>query len=261
MIKIIAKAVRIMNLFSAMEPRLSVSEVARRMEIPKSTAHNILKSLAAESLIERCGKDAYALGTGIVTLTQKVRVNLEVRDRAAPHVRTLADRCGESVYLTVRDGDGVLYVYAVESSRRLRARTAIGDRGMLHCTGVGKALLGRMTGSEIEALVARTGLPPVTRFTMTSPAAVITEAVDTATRGYSFDRQENELGNFCIGATFNDATGCAVGACSVSGTDPEIVRRRAAAIAPALVEACQAISTAMGWVPSKRGGLIAPMAS
>ena len=50
MIKIIAKAVRIMNLFSATDPRLSVSEVARRMEIPKSTAHNILKSLAAEAL-------------------------------------------------------------------------------------------------------------------------------------------------------------------------------------------------------------------
>src|SRR4051794_13294911 len=200
MIKIIAKAVRIMNLFSASQPRLSVSEVARRMEMPKSTAHNILKSLATEGFIERCEKDAYALGTGIIRLTQKVRVNVEVRDRAAPHVRALADRCGESVYLTVRDGDEVLYIYAVESSRRLRARTAIGDRGMLHCTGVGKALLGRMAADEIVSLVARTGLPRLTPFTMTSPEAVLAEAAATALRGFSFDRQENELSNYCVGS-------------------------------------------------------------
>ena len=95
---------------------------------------------------------------------------------------------------------------------------------MLHCTGVGKALLGRMQRDEIQALVARTGLPPSTAHTMTTAEAVVAEAAATGQRGYSFDSQENELGNFCIGAAFNDASGKAIGACSVAGTDPEIVR-------------------------------------
>ena len=105
MIKIIAKAVRIMNLFSATEPRLSVSEVARRMEIPKSTAHNILKSLAAENLIERCGKDAYALGHRHHLADpegQGKRGGARPRSAARPRA---GGSLRESVYLTVRDGD------------------------------------------------------------------------------------------------------------------------------------------------------------
>ena len=104
MIKSVAKAIRIMNLFSAAEPRLSIAEISRQIGMPKSTTHNILKTLMADGFIERCSGDDYALGTAVVALSQKVRVNVEIRDRAAPLVRALADRCEESVYLTVREG-------------------------------------------------------------------------------------------------------------------------------------------------------------
>jgi len=126
--KSLAKAVRVLKLFSAQEPRLPLAEISARLEMPKSTTHAILRSLIAEGLIEKIGGEAYALGTGILALSQSVRVNVEFRDRAAPHVRALADKVAESVYLTFREGDRILYIYAVESSRRLIARTAVGDR-------------------------------------------------------------------------------------------------------------------------------------
>lgn len=251
MIKSVSKAVRIMNLFSATDPRLSIAEISRRIGIPKSTAHNMLRTLVAEGFVERCDGDAYALGTAVVALTQKVRVNVEIRDRAAPRVRALADACGESVYLTVREGDMVLYLYAVESSRRLLARTAIGDRAFMHCTGVGKAILGWLDANEISRMAARTGLPRITDNTMTEVAAVIAEARLTAERGYSFDNQENERGNFCIGAPILGARGEPIGACSVAGTDPEIIRSRAPSMSQALTGACLEISRTLGWVPSR----------
>ena len=76
-----------LKLFSAQEPRLSVTEISLRLEIPKSTTHNILKSLLAEGLIEKIDGDAYALGTDIIALSQSVRVNVEIRDRAAVRTR------------------------------------------------------------------------------------------------------------------------------------------------------------------------------
>jgi DNA-binding IclR family transcriptional regulator len=249
MIKSLVKAIRIMELFSADEPRLPIAEISRRIGLPKSTVHNILKTLSAEGFIERCAGDDYALGTAIVALGQKVRVNLEIRDRAAPHVRALADACGETVYLTVREGARVLYIYAVESSRRLIARTAIGDRAAMHCTGVGKAILGFLDPDEIRAIAAEIGLPAVTRFTVTDIEAVIAEAALTRSRGYSFDHQENEIGNFCVGAPILDARGLPVAACSVAGTDPEIVGKRAAAISADLTRTCREISRLLGWVP------------
>src|SRR5690606_6445380 len=76
--KSLAKAVRVLKLFSAQEPRLPLAEISARLDMPKSTTHAILRSLVAEGLIEKIGGEAYALGTGILALSQSVRVNVEV---------------------------------------------------------------------------------------------------------------------------------------------------------------------------------------
>ena len=57
----------------------------------------------------------------------------------------------------------MLYIYAVESSRRLIARTAIGDRAFLHCTGVGKAILGRLRGAWTCQRFASSAWPSASR--------------------------------------------------------------------------------------------------
>ena len=102
------------------------------MELPKSTTHNLLNTLASRRYVEKREDGRYALGPAIIALTQAVRINVELRDVAAPLLRALAEACRESVYLTVLDGDCALYIYAVESSDRLRARSAVGDRVHLH---------------------------------------------------------------------------------------------------------------------------------
>ncbi len=248
--KSLAKAVRMLKLFSAQEPRLSLGEISKRLEMPKSTTHTILRSLIAEGLIEKIDGEAYALGTGALALTQSVRVNVEVRDRAAPHVRALADNAGESVYLAYLDGDRVLYIYAVESSRRLVARTAVGDRMPMHCTGVGKAILAHMPPQNARDILERSGMPRVTANTITDLAELTDQLKIIHERGYSLDDQENEIGNFCVGAPIYDTSGRVVAACSVSGTDPEIIRSRTPDISKLLVSACLDISRNLGYVPS-----------
>jgi DNA-binding IclR family transcriptional regulator len=247
--KSLAKAVRMLKLFSAQEPRLSLGEISTRLEMPKSTTHTILRSLVAEGLIEKVNGDAYALGTGILALSQSVRVNVEIRDRAAPHVRALADSAGESVYLTYLEGDSILYLYAVESSRRLVARTAVGDRMPMHCTGVGKAILAHLPPEEARSILLRFGMPRVTEHTITDLEEFMVHLAETKARGYSFDNQENEIGNFCIGAPIYDARGRVIGGCSVAGTDPEILGNRAPDLSRQLISACLNMSRNLGYVP------------
>lgn len=244
-----------LNLFSAQEPRLPLVEISNRLDMPKSTAHHILKSLIAGGLIEKVDGDAYALGTGILALSQTVRVNVEIRDRAAPHVRALADLTGESVYLTIREGDGILYIYAVESSRRLIARTAIGDRMPMHCTGVGKAILGHMPEDEVHDILDRVGTPAVTPKTITDRDALLSDLVSIRQRGFSYDDEENEAGTFCVGAPIYGADRKVVGGCSVAGTDPEIIGARSEKLAEALVATCLDISRNLGFVPSSVTGV------
>lgn len=255
MINSVLKAIKIMGLFTAAEPRLSLGEISRRLDMPKSTTHNFLNTLLSEGFIERVNGDQYALGTAPLSLTQNIRVNVEFRDPAAPLLRKLADSSHESVYLTVKDGDYALYIYAVESPRRLLARTAIGDRMPLHCTSVGKAILAHLPQDEVRNIVDRVGLPRFTVATINDWDSLMQEMEITRRRGYALDQSEVEPGIYCIGAPIFNARGRVFGSCSVSGTDPEIVAARLADLSPQVMNVAEEISRRMGYMPLKTAPL------
>jgi IclR family transcriptional regulator, acetate operon repressor len=244
----VMKAIDIISLFSPEEPRLTLTEISRRLAMPKSTAHNLLNTLLTRGLIERVDNDSYALGMAIIALTQAVRVNVELRDRAAPLLRQLADRAHLSVYLTVLDGDRCLYIYAVESSRRLLARTAIGDRAMLHCTSVGKAMLAFLPEAQMEGILEDAGLPAYTPATLTDPERLREDLGRIRTRGYATDAAEHERGTYCIGAPIFNEKGTVIGACSVSGVETAILGERLEELSRLVVQTADEISRRMGYV-------------
>jgi DNA-binding IclR family transcriptional regulator len=251
MIHSILRAINILEMFDSTAPRLTLTEVSQILELPKSTAHNYLNTLLSRGYIEQTEDGRYALGTAVVSLTQAVRINVEFRDRAAPLLRALADLSHASVYLCSLDGDFVLYVYAIETSQRLRARTAIGDRAHLHCTAVGKAILSALSWDEVLDIVSRQGLPKFTETTITDLDDLRDELEKTRSRGYAVDRGEHERSNYCIGAPIFDAVGRVIGSCSAAGSDPEVIGERAQEIASAVGYAAQEISRTMGYVPAR----------
>jgi len=255
MIKSVAKAMEILNLFSSEEPRLSLSQIAQRLNIPKATAHNILATLMQYDFIEKTSDDRYALGNAIIAMTQAVRVNVELRDRAAPLLRQLADECRETVYLTTLDGGSALYIYAVESPRRLLARTAVGERVPLHCTSVGKAILAFLDEESVTKIIELQGLPAFTERTITDKEILYQELAETRQRGYAIDRGEHEVGTYCVGAPILDSERQVIGACSISGTDPEIVGERMEELGQRIMQVAHEISRRMGYVPNRLSAL------
>lgn len=229
---------------------MSLATISEKISLPKSTVHNLLTTLVARGYIERVDNEQYALGTAIIVLSQAARVNVELRDRAAPLLSEIAEACHESMYLTIREGDNVLYIYAIESPRRLLARTAIGDRVPLHCTANGKAILAHLSESEVMAFAERTGLPSFTPNTITNLSALKEELETTKAHGYALDIEEHELGTFCVGAPIYDATARVIGACSISGEDPQITSNRLPELANHIKYTAQEISRRMGYVPS-----------
>lgn len=254
----VVKAIRILQLFGRDEPCLSLGEISMRMGLGKSTTHNLLSTLVACKLIEKGEDGRYALGTEIIALTQAVRINIELRDLAAPLLRRLAETVKESVYLAVLDDNRALYIYAIESSDRLLARSAVGDRAMLHCTSVGKAILSALPAAQLEKIVSEVGLPAYTEKTITNMDALREELAATAERGYSIDCGEHEANYYCIGAPIFDRRGHGIAACSVSGTDPAIIGSRLADISNQVVYSAREISRYMGYVPPRRSALALP---
>jgi DNA-binding IclR family transcriptional regulator len=217
----------------------------------------MLTTLLSCGFVERTDDGRYALGTAIIPLTQAVRINAELRDRGAPLLRELADACRESAYLVALDGDYALYIYAVESPRRLMARTAVGDRVPLHCIATGKAILSGMTREEVATIVGRTGLPRFTERTVTDADALHQELDLARERGYSIDREEHEAGIYCVGAPILDARGRVIGSCSISGLDAEIIRSRLPELSTRVMHTAQQISRRMGYVPARLSSVVA----
>lgn len=251
MIGSVLKAIDILELFTTAEPDLALAQISRKLGLPKTTTFNLLATLVSRGYLVRVDGDRYALGSTVIALTQSVWINVELRDRAAPLLREMADRSRESVYLTAREATQCLYIYAVESPRRLLARTAVGDRMPLHCTAVGKAMLAFLPQDAVDTVVENVGLPPVTPTTITDQSVLRAELEATRVRGYSLDHGENEVGVFCMGAPILDARGQVIGACSISGPDPEIVDTRVPDLAPLLLHTAQEISRRLGYVPDK----------
>ncbi|HEY9075754.1 MAG TPA: IclR family transcriptional regulator [Anaerolineaceae bacterium] len=257
MINSLLKAIDILEVFTPEKPRQSLAEIASRLDLPKSTVHNLLRTLLSRGFIEKVDGDRYALGTAVISLTQAVRVNVELRDRAAPLLRELADFCRESVLLAILDGNYLLYVYAVESPRRLMARTAVGDRVPLHCTSIGKSILAYLPPEEVERILNAVGLPASTDATITDTAALQKDLEQVRQRGYALDCQEHEPSTYCVGAPIFGSNGKVVAACSISGADPEILGTRLPQISQRVCRAAQEISRLMGYVPP-RHRLVAP---
>ncbi len=251
MINSVRKAVDILDLFSPHQPRLSLIEISARLGQPKSTTNNLLKTLLACGMVEKADNDHYALGRGLIARTQAVLVNVQLRDRVAPLLRELADACHESAYLTVRDGDYCLYIYAIESPRRLLARTAVGDHAPLHCTSVGKAILAFLPENEVRRIVQRVGLPASTVNTITDMPTLLEELQRTRQRGYAIDNQEHEINTFCIGAPVLDDQAQVIGSLSISGADPDLLRGRLEQVSAHVVYTAQEASRRMGYVPPR----------
>lgn len=255
MINSVRKALSILGLFSELETHLSLAEISERLELPKSTAHNLINTLVQEGYLEKFDGGVYALGTAPLLLSHKVRVNVEIRDPASPLLRELADYCRASIYLAVPNHNVVLYIYAIESHTRLQARTAVGDVAPYYCTSVGKAMLAHMSQEKADELFNQAEKVAFTSNTITSLDGMHEDLKLTRERGYAIDNAEHEEGIYCIGAPIMNRRGQVIAACSISSTNPHTLDERLPDLSARVTYAAQEISRRMGFVP-KIPGLI-----
>ncbi len=250
MIQSLLKALDLLEAFSIRHARYTLADLAERTGYPKTTIHTILKTLESRGYVERVG-DAYALGSAVISLSQSAIANVEIRDRAAPLLRKMADELGESVYLTIPGKANILYIYAIESTQRLEARSAIGDVAYYHSTAVGKAILAYLPTDRVDEILDAVGQPRRTPSTITDREQLFRELELIHCRGFSTDHSENEPETYCVGAPVFDASHEVVGSCSVSGNTPKIVGEELDRHAEVIVSTADAISRRLGYMPPR----------
>jgi IclR family acetate operon transcriptional repressor len=155
----------------------------------------------------------------------------------------LRDQVGETVNLTVRQGDEMVYVERVTPNRMMRVEQVVGSRAPLHVTAVGKLMLGEAGAAAIRDYARRTKLPAYTANTRGDTQGLLEDVGVSTARGYALDDEEAELGVGCIGALVRDASGAAVAGLSVSAP----MERRKLDWVPLVQEAARRISARLGF--------------
>ncbi|MGE4584367.1 MAG: IclR family transcriptional regulator [Sphaerochaeta sp.] len=237
MIGSVYKALQILEAFTVEQPLMSLSLISKKLGYPKTTVFTLLKTLEAKGYIEQIDQGTYCLGTAPLLLTQTVRVNVQIRDRSAPVLRRLADRTNQTVYLGIPDGGYCLYLYAIETSQRLMARSAVGMRMPFGCSALGKAML---------AFLADTSLVPE----LPGNRVLEEELVQTKANGYAIDDAVLVPGIHCVAVPILDQAGKSVASVSLSGNSARLVHEELGIYLSYLREAAGEIRCLLGYIPS-----------
>jgi DNA-binding IclR family transcriptional regulator len=242
----VRKALEILCQFTAEEPSLSVSDLSRRLNIPKSTTHNLLRTLESYDFLKQDPADRrYWLGPRVCELGLRFSHGTRLVAAARPHLRKLADLTKETVKLGVLSGHEVFILTAIESPYQLHTRGDEGLRAPLHCTGLGKALLARLSDQEVREIVSGRGLPRFTPHTIATVAGLKKELERIRGDGYTVDREENELGVVCVAASLVDTSAGTKAALSVSAPASRLCGERITECARQVREAARAIEDAL----------------
>ena len=222
---------------------VSLKVLSATTTLHPSTAFRILASLIEHGFVARDATGCYQLGRKLRELGYRVTASLDIREESREIMERLRDKVRESVNLTIREGNEVVYVERVTPNRMMRVEQVIGSRAPLHVTAVGKLLLGELGDQQIERYARETGLPGYTKKTIRSLDKLRYEIRRGRESGVALDNEEAEIGVGCIGVLIRDKRGAAVAGLSVSAP---IERRREEWI-PLVQEAAKKISEQLGY--------------
>ena len=244
-IQVIDRSALLLDTIASYAEPASLKILSADTGLHPSTAFRILGALANVGFVERDAQGHYMLGRKIARLAEKVVRGVDIRKEALPIMEALRDQVGETVNLTIRTGDEVVYIERKTSRRTIRVEQVIGSRAPLHVTAVGKLMLGTLGNEFIKAYAKRTGLPAYTRHTLPLDE-LINECHEAIVQGYALDNEEAEEGVGCIGALIYSANGEIAGGLSISAPRE---RRREEEWIPLLEKASAAISERLGYSP------------
>ena len=216
-IQVIERMMMLLDALADHADPVSLKALSASTGLHPSTAHRILNDMVACRFVDRSDPGSYRLGMRLLELGNLVKARLSVREAALAPMRALHRLTGQTVNLSVRQGDEIVYIERAYSERSgMQVVRAIGGRAPLHLTSSGKFFLAYEDPRLVRSYATRTGLAGHTRNSITDLTKLERELSMVRARGFARDNEELELGVRCIAAGVRDDSGRVVAGLSVS---------------------------------------------
>lgn len=211
----VAKALKVLCwLIEQPATDVGVRELAAGMMISPSSAHRLLADLADEGFVRRDPQTSrYSLGLEFLRLAQLAIARAPIRRAALEPMRRLVDACNETALLGVYDGvrQEMMFVESVESSHSLRYAIEHNKWMPVHTGASGLAIMAFLDEAEIQSIITRTRLAPLTAHSITEPYRLKAEIEKIRRNGWAFTRGQRIAGAVGLAAPVFGSSGEVLG--------------------------------------------------
>jgi len=226
----LSKAMAVLDLVAGAELPPTFADLARSTGLPRATLHRLLAAWIDKAMIAAPARDGgYRPGPHLLELARNTWERIDLRAAAAAPIAALHARTQETVHLAILSDEAIVYIDKVECTYPLRLHSAIGKRGPVHCTAVGKVMAAYLDAAEQRDLVGRLDLVRHTATTLTTRARLQAELATIRGEGLAFDREEHREGIHCVAAPVFDFRGRCAGGISITApcirVDARLLRR------------------------------------
>jgi len=216
-IQVIERMVSLLDALARQPDPASLKDLSSQTGLHPSTAHRILNDLVLKRFVDRAEPGTYRLGMRLLELGNIVKSRLNVREAALDFMRNLHRKTTQTVNLSVRQSDEIVYIDRAFSERSgMQVVRAIGGRAPLHLTSTGKLFLSVDDPKAVRSYASRTGLAGHNKNSITDLSRLERELSLVRARGYARDNEELELGVRCMAAGIRDDSGKLIAGLSIS---------------------------------------------
>lgn len=217
------RAISLFELLAESQSGLTLSQLSRKLDIPKSTAHYLLHTLYTRGYVQRDADGRhYSLGLRFADVARGDNAELSLRTLVAPYLRQIVARMDLTATLAVRHSAEAVLVARVESPHDEGGGAWIGRHVDLHCTAMGKALIAELSEEELSKLFAGRVLARFTVKTICSLSALRAHLAEVRVKGYAVNDEEMVLGIRAVAAPVVDSSGRVIASVTVRGQTRQI---------------------------------------
>lgn len=242
----LARGLDVIGAFADREENLTLTEIAKIVNLSRATVRRNLITLVALGYVEERER-YFRLAPKILTLARAYLSSNMLPRVAAPFLESISEQLGEPCSISILHGTEVIYVGRSTNKRLAALMGDVGSRRPAYCTSMGRVLLANLNERELDHYFSNVTLRALTKFTLTDEAAIRQVLEKVRKQEYCLSDQETEMDLRTIAIPLRNAAGKVVATLHVATqasrttkrtvveTFLPVLRKAAAEIRPLLI--------------------------
>jgi DNA-binding IclR family transcriptional regulator len=216
------RAINLFELLASSESGLTLSELSRKLNMPKSTMHYLIYTLASRGYLQRTSNGRHSLGMRFADVASASTAELNLSVLATPYLRQISVQLNLTALLAVLRGAEAVIIAKVTSAQDAGGGAWVGRHIDLHCTAQGKALIAGLPDQELTKLLGGRELANFTPRTISSLSSLKSHLMEVRMNGYAVNDEEQVHGVRAVASPVFDPRGVVIAAVSVRGSTDQI---------------------------------------